>query len=139
PRPRHPPGVDRTAREGAVGGAERADGGSARVRDRRDPRGSGGRLQPHEPGGRHPHDGRSRRLPPTGAIRPRGGRFRRPSLLTAVRRRHGGGAPGGGDRGQLFPRTGPHSDRDRKSTRLNSSHVKTSYAVFFLKKTTHST
>src|SRR5690606_40671216 len=26
---------------------------------------------------------------------------------------------------------------DRKSTRLNSSHVKTSYAVFFLKKTTN--
>src|SRR5690606_41089879 len=26
--------------------------------------------------------------------------------------------------------------RDRKSTRLNSSHVKISYAVFFLKKTT---
>src|SRR5207302_4549206 len=27
-----------------------------------------------------------------------------------------------------------HSDRDRKSTRLNSSHLKTSYAVFCLKK-----
>src|SRR5690606_40827678 len=27
-------------------------------------------------------------------------------------------------------------ERDRKSTRLNSSHVKTSYAVFCLKKTT---
>src|SRR5436309_10371372 len=29
---------------------------------------------------------------------------------------------------------GPGSDRDRKSTRLNSSHVKISYAVFCLKK-----
>src|SRR5690606_40226627 len=28
----------------------------------------------------------------------------------------------------------PHNGRDRKSTRLNSSHVKTSYAVFCLKK-----
>src|SRR5690606_40763475 len=27
-----------------------------------------------------------------------------------------------------------HADRDRKSTRLNSSHVKISYAVFCLKK-----
>src|SRR5690606_40877586 len=29
-----------------------------------------------------------------------------------------------------------HGDRDRKSTRLNSSHVKISYAVFCLKKKT---
>src|SRR5258707_6663337 len=28
----------------------------------------------------------------------------------------------------------PHSDRDRKSTRLNSSHANISYAVFCLKK-----
>src|SRR5690606_39792638 len=28
----------------------------------------------------------------------------------------------------------PHARRDRKSTRLNSSHVKISYAVFCLKK-----
>src|SRR5690606_40728727 len=28
----------------------------------------------------------------------------------------------------------PHADEDRKSTRLNSSHVKISYAVFCLKK-----
>src|SRR5690606_39650621 len=31
---------------------------------------------------------------------------------------------------------GPAHKLDRKSTRLNSSHVKTSYAVFFLKITT---
>src|SRR5690606_1487430 len=42
-----------------------------------------------------------------------------------------------------FPwrRTGQHRDRgvfvDRKSTRLNSSHVKNSYAVFCLQKTNH--
>src|SRR5436309_8145305 len=30
-----------------------------------------------------------------------------------------------------------HADRDRKSTRLNSSHVKNSYAVFCLKKKTN--
>src|SRR5207302_9904794 len=32
------------------------------------------------------------------------------------------------------PRCARHPRRDRKSTRLNSSHVKTSYAVFCLKK-----
>src|SRR5690606_41113522 len=41
-----------------------------------------------------------------------------------------------------FPKADPEALRrsavtlDRKSTRLNSSHVKTSYAVFWLKKTT---
>src|SRR3989442_9945943 len=34
-----------------------------------------------------------------------------------------------------FTRVGrPHGERDRKSTRLNSSHVRISYAVFCLKK-----
>src|SRR5690606_41360231 len=33
----------------------------------------------------------------------------------------------------LDPRRKRHEDRDRKSTRLNSSHVKISYAVFCLK------
>src|SRR5690606_40215903 len=37
----------------------------------------------------------------------------------------------GGDQGRAAPRA---VDRDRKSTRLNSSHVKISYAVFCLKK-----
>src|SRR5436305_6796958 len=38
---------------------------------------------------------------------------------------------------ESFPYPGPHGDalcRDRKSTRLNSSHVRISYAVFCLKK-----
>src|SRR5690606_41869381 len=41
----------------------------------------------------------------------------------------------------IQPRTefGQHPRIDRKSTRLNSSHVKISYAVFCLKKTTTST
>src|SRR3989442_8241120 len=30
-----------------------------------------------------------------------------------------------------------HANKDRKSTRLNSSHVRISYAVFCLKKKTH--
>src|SRR5690606_41755414 len=38
------------------------------------------------------------------------------------------------ERHGLTPRTVMHSDEDRKSTRLNSSHVKSSYAVFCLKK-----
>src|SRR5690606_42030374 len=39
----------------------------------------------------------------------------------------------GASDGSLRPTDAP-SDRDRKSTRLNSSHVKISYAVFCLKK-----
>src|SRR5690554_7756187 len=39
---------------------------------------------------------------------------------------------------ELVP--GEHQElKDRKSTRLNSSHVRSSYAVFCLKKKTHST
>src|SRR5207302_10740629 len=40
----------------------------------------------------------------------------------------GAGSPYGGAAGREF------ANRDRKSTRLNSSHVKISYAVFCLKK-----
>src|SRR5690606_3959970 len=35
---------------------------------------------------------------------------------------------------KAFQQFSSHQDRDRKSTRLNSSHVKISYAVFCLKK-----
>src|SRR5690606_41407742 len=45
----------------------------------------------------------------------------------------GGEEPRGEDGGRLV-RDADHGQRDRKSTRLNSSHVKTSYAVFCLKK-----
>src|SRR6266699_5504727 len=37
-------------------------------------------------------------------------------------------------RPRLDARVGPAAARDRKSTRLNSSHVRISYAVFCLKK-----
>src|SRR5690606_39804918 len=62
-------------------------------------------------------------------------------LVTIWSHRHEGekGAPGPGRQ----PRTGgkvkgrfPSGPLDRKSTRLNSSHVKISYAVFCLKKKT---
>src|SRR5690606_40560938 len=45
-------------------------------------------------------------------------------------RTHAGGAPFG----ELTVVAAPRRCRDRKSTRLNSSHVKISYAVFCLKK-----
>src|SRR5690606_40224886 len=49
----------------------------------------------------------------------------------------GGSREGATDRSALYaplvsPETGLASKRDRKSTRLNSSHVKISYAVFCL-------
>src|SRR5215510_15508854 len=47
-----------------------------------------------------------------------------------ARARPGGEGPVHGARGERAPRAG----RDRKSTRLNSSHVAISYAVFCLKK-----
>src|SRR5215203_5655387 len=54
---------------------------------------------------------------------------------TLFRSRRAGRGPGrGGDR----PRGGGRHVRDRKSTRLNSSHANISYAVFCLKKKTPS-
>src|SRR6266496_4715964 len=55
-------------------------------------------------------------------------------------RRAAGGGPGGRGRRLSRPldrgggREPPRDARDRKSTRLNSSHVEISYAVFCLKK-----
>src|SRR5690606_39319620 len=77
--------------------------------------------------------------PPTG--RPSGGPgapVRAGAEVGHARRREGSGsatAPGWRARcgGTARPRT-PRPPRDRKSTRLNSSHVKISYAVFCLKK-----
>src|SRR2546428_3630390 len=46
----------------------------------------------------------------------------------------GGGPDGRGSTRQLAPRDGRKLGRDRKSTRLNSSHDQISYAVFCLKK-----
>src|SRR5690606_39578758 len=42
----------------------------------------------------------------------------------------------GATRTEIGKRTGRTREEDRKSTRLNSSHVKISYAVFCLKKKT---
>src|SRR3712207_8859265 len=54
---------------------------------------------------------------------------RDPALAAAVARRRGGGAD------RVRRHAEPHlADRDRKSTRLNSSHANISYAVFCLKK-----
>src|SRR5690349_24227167 len=55
------------------------------------------------------------------------------SARRAARRKSSGGGCGPGfPCGSATPRTS--SRRDRKSTRLNSSHVEISYAVFCLKK-----
>src|SRR5690606_40920759 len=66
--------------------------------------------------------------------------------LGAEGRRHGAGAgepfgglhDGGGSRGLQRLHAREQRLEDRKSTRLNSSHVKISYAVFCLKKKTAS-
>src|SRR5436309_11557262 len=44
------------------------------------------------------------------------------------------GAAGAREHARRLGASHPHRRRDRKSTRLNSSHVKISYAVFCLKK-----
>src|SRR3712207_7121144 len=68
--------------------------------------------------------GRGRR----GSAGRRGGRARRDE-------RAGGEADGGEERGGACADHGePRRRRDRKSTRLNSSHANISYAVFCLKK-----
>src|SRR3712207_8136243 len=61
--------------------------------------------------------------------RPRGGRCRRGG-------RAGGERPGARRSGGLRVRAVLRPLRDRKSTRLNSSHANISYAVFCLKKKT---
>src|SRR5690606_41579679 len=89
----------------------------------------------------HRHSFPTRRSSDLGGARrhrgPAAGRRDRPP---AARRRGGGGDRGAGGHGMSssFPNTSPAASRrwasDRKSTRLNSSHVKISYAVFCLKK-----
>src|SRR5690625_408977 len=67
----------------------------------------------------------------------------RPLHHTTPQATHWGQAPTGEERPprtaapEQDPRAGPQSRTDRKSTRLNSSHVAISYAVFCLKKKTH--
>src|SRR3712207_8794084 len=83
------------------------------------------------------------RRPPRSTLFPYTTLFRSFPVLTVPTLAHHGGA-GGGDRGGVRrDRGGPaaagpwgrrHPRRDRKSTRLNSSHANISYAVFCLKK-----
>src|SRR5436309_16093059 len=67
------------------------------------------------------------RRPPRSTLFPYTTLFRSRHPLGAPDRRRAGTAPGGRGEGLAPP-------SDRKSTRLNSSHVKISYAVFCLKK-----
>src|SRR5207249_8624747 len=59
-----------------------------------------------------------------------GGQGRHAAMGKAGRR----GVPGAARAGSADPGPGGQQVRDRKSTRLNSSHVSISYAVFCLKK-----
>src|SRR5690606_40578520 len=88
--------------------------------------------------------GRRGGVPPVGVA---GGPLPRASLRSAAGPFGGGtglphaapGESGGGGAGAAAegpPLRGPAAGLDRKSTRLNSSHVKISYAVFCLKKKT---
>src|SRR5215475_1775839 len=71
------------------------------------------------------------RRPPRSTLFPYTTLFRSPASSADARRsaRRRTPAPGG-----LLPGADHRSPPDRKSTRLNSSHVKISYAVFCLKK-----
>src|SRR5690554_7856637 len=79
------------------------------------------------------------RRPPRSTLFPYTTLFRSPGItagpgdgrLPAV---VGAGSPGRGGDDLSAPPAGPQSQQDRKSTRLNSSHVRISYAVFCLKK-----
>src|SRR5207249_7108721 len=79
-----------------------------------------GRLRPERPVGRHAAEVGVHRQPP--------GLHRRLNVGLAHHGIHRVGA---------VPVLRQHDVEDRKSTRLNSSHVSISYAVFCLKKKTH--
>src|SRR5256885_11380173 len=67
---------------------------------------------------------------------PRSTLFPYTTLFRSARRRRAGAGPGGGSGAHRAVRglARPRRRRDRKSTRLNSSHLVISYAVFCLKK-----
>src|SRR5690606_41935978 len=69
-------------------------------------------------------------------LRGAGRRQGRPGRAHPAGGRHADGGPAGplGGRGRLGHDGVGHRRGDRKSTRLNSSHVKISYAVFCMKK-----
>src|SRR5258705_1771410 len=75
------------------------------------------------------------RRPPRSTLFPYTTLFRSPKLaVDSGRRRCAGARHLAGDLSLRAPRRGPSAKRDRKSTRLNSSHLGISYAVFCLKK-----
>src|SRR5690606_40695978 len=76
------------------------------------------------------------RPPPTSTLFPYTTLFRSPARTPTVFRSLGIPPTGKGREGidRLHQRAAPDGQGDRKSTRLNSSHVKISYAVFCLKK-----
>src|SRR5690625_5501407 len=91
------------------------------------------------------------RPPPVSTLFPyttlfRSARLRAPRRARGLSRRRAGVGPGGaaepgsvelhGDELRRGGRSHPQGGGDRKSTRLNSSHVAISYAVFCLKKKT---
>src|SRR5690349_23862202 len=69
------------------------------------------------------------RRPPRSTLFPYTTLFRSTACHSGARLREGGHGPGG-----QRAATGAWQAIDRKSTRLNSSHVEISYAVFCLKK-----
>src|SRR6266699_5115353 len=70
------------------------------------------------------------RRPPRSTLFPYTTLFRSPGRQPSQELRHFHAADDAGDEGHRRQRAG----QDRKSTRLNSSHVRISYAVFCLKK-----
>src|SRR2546427_8551046 len=79
------------------------------------------------------------RRPPRSTLFPYTTLFRSPRLLAAPVRPRAGGRVSGHElrsvpAGEAARRPAPQPLRDRKSTRLNSSHSQISYAVFCLKK-----
>src|SRR5439155_6606117 len=93
-----------------------------------DPRGAASREDVEPPGA-----GPARGLAPRPAPVPQGGPAAAPGERAAPERRGRPGARGEGV--VIIPIAIPRWTRgDRKSTRLNSSHVAISYAVFCLKK-----
>src|SRR5690606_41164251 len=78
--------------------------------------------------------------PPPAAVRRTHRRGAGPAGLALVRGAAAGGrAPGGQPQHRHAGAHRAQPRRDRKSTRLNSSHVKISYAVFCLKEKTNTT
>src|SRR5688500_19567722 len=82
--------------------------------------------------------------PPRSTLFPYTTLFRSGCLSHAARSKHKGmepgqGVPGAGDRVEAHLCVRNYFGRDRKSTRLNSSHLVISYAVFCLKKKTSNT